>query len=121
MPILKLTKRAIDTLVPPKAKQIILWDTEVKGFGLRIMASGIKIFVVQYRNAEGIKRRMNFGRFGVLTADQVRDLAKLKLVAVIVGDDPADMTRQARQGMTATAIGDRYLKTGSASCVDRGG
>src|SRR3546814_4809399 len=26
VPIVKLTKRAIDTLVPPKAKQIILWD-----------------------------------------------------------------------------------------------
>ena len=84
MPIVKLTKRAIDALVPPKAKQVILWDTEVKGFGLRIMASGIKTFVVQYRNAEGIKRRMNLGRFGVLTVDRARDLAKLKLAEVIV-------------------------------------
>src|SRR3546814_2905524 len=70
MPIVKLTKRAIDALVPPKAKQVILWDTEVKGFGLRIMASGIKTFVVQYRNAEGIKRRMNLGRFGVLRSEE---------------------------------------------------
>src|SRR3546814_1879468 len=74
MPIVKWSKRAIDALVPPKTKQVILWDTEVKGFGLRIMASGIKTFVVQYRNAEGIKRRMNLGRFGVLTVDQARDL-----------------------------------------------
>src|SRR3546814_10269120 len=68
------------------------------------MASGIKTFVVQYRNAEGIKRRMNLGRFGVLTVDQARDLAKLKLAEVIVGEDPADKTRQARKGMTVSEM-----------------
>src|SRR3546814_15126077 len=104
MPIVKLTKRAIDALVPPKAKQVILWDTEVKGFGLRIMASGIKTFVVQYRNAEGIKRRMNLGRFGVLTVDRARDLAKMKLAAVIVGEDTADKFRTVRKGMTVSEL-----------------
>src|SRR3546814_17619536 len=113
MPIVKLTKRAIDTLVPPKAKQIILWDTEVKGFGLRIMASGIKTFVVQYRNAEGIKRRMNLGRFGVLTVDRDRDLAKLKLAEVIVGEDPADKVRQVRKGEIGRgAAGERGWQMG---------
>src|SRR3546814_16093025 len=92
------------------------------------MASGIKTFVVQYRNAEGIKRRMNLGRFGVLTVDQARDLAKLKLAAVIVGEDPADKTRQARKGMTVSEMCDWYLtearagnilEIGRASCRER--
>jgi integrase len=117
MPIVKLTKRAIDTLVPPKAKQIILWDTEVKGFGLRIMASGIKTFVVQYRNAEGIKRRMNLGRFGVLTVDRARDLAKLKLAEVIVGEDPADKVRQVRKGMTVSEMCGWYLEEARAGNI----
>src|SRR3546814_14649401 len=84
MPIVKLTKRAIDALVPPKAKQVILWDTGVKGFGLRIMASGIKTFVVQYRNAECIMRRMNLGRFGVMTVDRARDIAKTKQAMTVL-------------------------------------
>src|SRR3546814_13863140 len=117
MPIVKLTKRAIDALVPPKAKQVILWDTEVKGFGLRIMASGIKTFVVQYRNAEGIKRRMNLGRFGVLTVDRARDLAKLKLAEVIVGEDPADKVRQVRKGMTVSEMCRWYLEEARAGNI----
>src|SRR3546814_7168325 len=117
MPIVKLTKLSIDALVPPKAKQVILWDTGVKGFGLRIMASGIKTFVVQYRNAEGIKRRMNLGRFGVLTVDRARDLAKLKLAEVIVGEDPADKVRQVRKGMTVYEMCSWYLEEARAGNI----
>lgn len=117
MPIAKLTKRTIDALVPPETKQVILWDTEVKGFGLRIMPSGIKTFVVQYRNAEGVKRRMNLGRFGVLTVDKARDIAKLKLAAVIVGEDPADKVRQDRRGMTVAEMCDWYLQEARAGNI----
>ncbi|KQZ74343.1 integrase [Sphingopyxis sp. Root214] len=109
MPTAKLTKRAVDALPPPKTKHVIHWDTEVKRFGLRIMASGIKTFVVQYRTAEGVKRRMNLGRFGVLTVENARDLAKLKLAEVIVGEDPADKVRQVRKGMTVSEMCDWYL------------
>ena len=47
-----------------------------------MLPSGLKTFIIQYRNAEGIKRRVNIGRFGVITAEQARDLAKIKLGAV---------------------------------------
>ena len=59
MPTSKLTKRTIDAVVSPASKQLIYWDTEIKGFGLRVLPSGLKPFIVQYRNAEGIQRRMN--------------------------------------------------------------
>ena len=80
MPTVKLTKRGIDALKPPAEGQEVYWDTEVRGFGLRLLPSGLKTFILQYRNAEGIKRRINLGRFGVLTVDQARDLAKIKLL-----------------------------------------
>ena len=34
-----LTKRAVDALVPPSKKQTVLWDTELKGFGVRVLPS----------------------------------------------------------------------------------
>ena len=91
--------------------------SEVKGFGLRVLPSGLKTFVVQYRNAEGIKRRMNLGRFGVLTVDTARDLAKLKLAEVIVGEDPADKVRQVRKGMTVAEMCDWYLEEARAGNI----
>jgi integrase len=109
MPTGKLTKRAVDALAPPGSKQLIYWDTEVKGFGLRVLPSGLKTFVVQYRNAEGIQRRMKLGRFGVLTVERARELAKLKLAEVIVGEDPADKVRQSRNGLTVAQMCDWYL------------
>lgn len=109
MPTAKLTKRAIDALLPPATKQAVLWDTELKGFGVRVLPSGLKTFIVQYRNVEGIKRRINIARYGVLTVEQARDQAKLKLAAIIKGEDPADAVKQARKGMTVAEMCDWYL------------
>ena len=117
MPTSKLTKRTIDAVVSPASKQLIYWDTEIKGFGLRILPSGLKTFIVQYRNAEGIQRRMNLGRFGVLTVEQARDLARLKLAEVIVGGDPADKVRQSRNGMTVNEMCDWYLTAARAGDI----
>lgn len=117
MPTGKLTKRAVEALTPPKTAHLILWDTEVKGFGLRIMASGVRTFVLQYRNAEGIKRRMNLGRYGVLTVDRARDLAKIKLAEVIVGEDPADEVHQARNGMTVAEMCTWYMTEARAGNI----
>jgi Arm DNA-binding domain len=72
----KLTKRAVDALETPKRDQTFLWDGEFRGFGVRAIPSGLKTFVLQYRNAEGRSRRIMIGRFGVLTVEQARDKAK---------------------------------------------
>ena len=109
MPTVKLTKRSVDGLLPPAKGQAVLWDTEVRGFGARILPSGTKTFILQYRNPEGIQRRINIGRYGILTVDQARDQAKLHLASVIQGEDPADENRRARKGMTVAEMCDWYL------------
>ena len=117
MPTGKLTKRAIDGFATPDVKQLIYWDTEVKGFGVRVLPSGLKTFVVQYRTLEGVKRRLSLGWFGPLTVEKARDLAKLKLAEVIVGEDPADKVREARKGMTVSQMYDWYLSEADAGNI----
>ena len=109
MPTAKITKRAVDTLAAPAEKQTVLWDTEIKGFGVRVLPSGLKTFIVQYRNVEGIKRRLNLGRYGVLTVEQARDEAKIKLGAVAKGEDPAKEVHDARKDMSVAEMCDWYL------------
>src|SRR4051812_47545589 len=104
MPTIKLTKRAVDAFAPPAEKQIVYWDSQIRGFGVRILKSGLKTFVLQYRNSEGIKRRINLGRFGIMTVEQARSSAKIKLGLVVAGEDPADEARQARKGMTVAEM-----------------
>jgi hypothetical protein len=45
----RLTKRVVDLLVPEPADRFI-WDSELKGFGLKVTPAGRKSFVAQYRN-----------------------------------------------------------------------
>ncbi|KZK81462.1 hypothetical protein PsAD13_04414 [Pseudovibrio sp. Ad13] len=76
-----ITKRTVDAARPASKKQIF-WDGKLKGFGLQVMPSGAKTFVVQYRTHEGRSRRMSLGRYGELTPDQARDLATNVLATV---------------------------------------
>lgn len=59
----KLTKRAVDALKPPERGQTFLWDSELRGFGVRAIPSGLKAFILQYRNAERRSRRVVVGRY----------------------------------------------------------
>jgi integrase len=63
----KLTKRFIDDLRVSSGQEAVYWDDDLPGFGIRVKSSGVKSFVVQYRNANGRSR---------LTHDEARKLAR---------------------------------------------
>ena len=44
----KITKRLVDGLAA-KATDYFVWDDELAGFGIRVLPSGRKAYVVQYR------------------------------------------------------------------------
>lgn len=105
----KLIKRAVDALTPPAMGQSFLWDGELRGFGIRATPSGLKTFVLQYRNAEGRSRRLVIGRYGVLTVEQARDQARIKLGLIADGHDPAEDNALSRQAITVAELCDWYL------------
>jgi hypothetical protein len=86
----KLTKRIIDA-VEPQATEFFLWDEGIPGFGLRVMPSGRKSFVVQFC-AGRRARRMSLGPSTVLTCDQARTRAITIIAAVKNGDEAATRT-----------------------------
>jgi len=104
----KLTKRLIDDLSAEK-KNLFAWDTELRGFGVLVTPSGVKSFVVQYRNAAGRSHRMTLGRYGVLTVDEARKQAQQTLSRVISGEDPMTERRTFRTAPTVNDLLDRYL------------
>ncbi len=109
---LKLTKRAIDQ-VEPQARRLVVWDTELAGFGLRVEPSGAKAYIVRYRAGGGGRnapqRYMTIGRPEALTPDEARRKAKETLGAVMVGEDPADRLAVARKEMTVAELCDRFF------------
>ena len=48
----KLTKRVVDALRPSAAGETFVWDSDLKGFGVRMMPTGVGSYVPKYRNKE---------------------------------------------------------------------
>ena len=92
----KLTKRIVDA-ADTRTTEYFVWDSDIPGFGLRVLPSGRKGYVVQYR-AGRRSRRMGLGPSGILTCEQARNRAIAIVAAARNGDDPAaDETRREKR------------------------
>ncbi|HTO84056.1 MAG TPA: Arm DNA-binding domain-containing protein, partial [Methylomirabilota bacterium] len=105
----KISKRAVDALQPAKVRDVFIWDSELRGCGVRVKPSGVRTFLIQYRNVEGRTRRLVLGQYGVLTPENARDLAREKLAGVARGDDPSAERHALRAGMSVSEVCDWYL------------
>jgi len=82
----RLTKRVIEA-AEVRNKDYLVFDDELSGFGLRVLPSGRKNFILQYRVVTRT-RRMTLGYFPAITAEQARDKALKTLAAISGGSDP---------------------------------
>jgi integrase len=105
----RMTKKSVDALKVPATSQEFLWDTELRGFGVRVLPSGLKTFVLQYRTRDGRSRRMALGRYGLMTVEQARDEARIKLGLVASGIDPAAAEGTPDARLTVAELSDWYL------------
>jgi hypothetical protein len=110
----KLTTQAADRLrfadwALPDADQVILWDDKLAGFGLRIMRSGVRSWVVQYRTLAGRQRRLTIGKLGKVTAAEARELAQRIFTRVLDGGDPLAERQAQREAPTVNELLDRYV------------
>lgn len=110
----KITLRNVKTVRPDRTDSF-LWDTEIKGFGLKTTPSGSKVYVLQYRmGGRGTPvRRYTIGRHGApWTPDKAREEALRLLGRVADGADPAHEKSQARKDLTIGELCDFYLTEG---------
>lgn len=110
----RITKRMVDVRELPKGSPSFLWDSELRGFGVKFNPSGSRVFILQYRNRERRMRRIEIGRYGVVTLEQARDAARIKLGEVAKGIDPAAEKREARNGLSVGSMCDWYLAESEA-------
>ena len=105
----KLTKRLVDSLAA-EGGDLVVWDAELPGFGVRVKPSGVKSFCIQYRNEQGRSRRVTIGRYGRMTVDEARKEARQKLAKVDRGADPAQEKQAARTDITMKELSNRYME-----------
>jgi integrase len=107
MPRIKLTKSAIDSLPTPKS-DVVYWDTNCPGFGVKVTPKGRKVFVVLYRTGgAGSKlRKYTIGPYGRVTLHHARVAAQRVFAAKLEGRDPAAEKRQAKRRVVEDRVED---------------
>ena len=114
----KITKSAVDNLAPKNAIEVVLWDSEIKGFGVRTRPGGAKTYILHYRAGAGRNaplRKLTIGRHGSpWTPQTARVEAKRLLGLVASGEDPAQARSSERRALTIAELSDLYLAEGAA-------
>ena len=113
---MKLTPAAIRTLkLPPGVTDRVFFDGDLPGFGLRVRASGVHTWMIQYAIARRT-RRVVLGLLSALDASRARALAQTMLAKIRLGGDPAGEKDQAKAAAAETfgALLPRFLKYQSA-------
>jgi integrase len=103
----RISKRVVDAARPARGP-VFIWDSTLPGFGLLVLPSGAKSYVLQYR-AAGRSRRATIAKVGTLTPDQARSLAQDMARTVRLGGDPLEDRRAEREALLVSDVLDRYL------------
>ena len=86
-PPVKLTKRAVDALSVVSGDTVV-WDRDLPGFGVRVYASGRKVWCVQTRGPAGGPKRVALGRVVDMPPDEARRKAVEVIDRIKQGLDP---------------------------------
>jgi len=107
---MKITKRTVDA-AKQTDKMYFIWDSELAGFGVKILPSGRKTYLVQYRiGGRGNRtRRVTLGVHGAITADQARVEAKKTLGLVATGTDPLAERDAKREAQTVAQVLELFM------------
>lgn len=103
----RLTDAIARKALPSARGAAILWDAEVKGFGLRLSPGGGRSFMLDYR-AEGRQRRITIGAYPDWSVAAARKAAKAMKREVDHGRDPMSERHAERAAPTVPDLWERY-------------
>jgi integrase len=111
----KLSKRLIDALRPSSEGEVRVWDSEVKGFVIRVFPGGRKSFGVKYRIGSR-QRWFTIGNVGdPWTVEEARERAKKVIRGAEDGVDLQTVKEERRTALTIDDVIARYLQEGPRS------
>ena len=114
-----LTERRIRD-AKPEARTRILWDSQVKGLGLRVTPAGTKSYILNYRVA-GRERRATLARASELSLKAARERAAEELAAIRAGGThPLERRREANAAPTVADGLDRFFNKFAPARIDIG-
>ena len=100
----RITKRTVDALVAHDRERVV-WDDDIKGFGVRVHPTGRKAYIVKTRY-RGRVIKITIGTHGAVTPSYARVRAAEIITDARAGKDPAGRKTDAP---TMRALGRRFL------------
>lgn len=125
MPKLSLTLSKINKIVPPKSGRVDYFDTELKGFLLRVSADyvdkagekqkGSRVFYVQVDvldliTRKYVTRKAKVGAYGEFTPDEARKKARTLLQQLRAGQPVVPVNVPTLEQMLKTHLADKKFK-----------
>lgn len=105
----KISSRTVSAFKGTVGKDMCLWDTEVKGFGLRVQPSGRRSYIYKFRTPDGRRRNRKIGEPESLSAEAARRIvlgmvSDAALGKVVIDDKPK------QKSITMRKMCDLYLE-----------
>ncbi len=104
----RITKRTVDALAPAD-KERIVWDDDIKGFGVRVHPTGRKVYIVKYRH-EGRSVKVTIGPHGPIAPAAARARAAEIVTLAKTGRDIMGKTPRPQESATVADLARRFLE-----------
>ena len=92
---MKLTNKKVEQLTT-NTKSYIVWDTDVRGFGVRVNLNAKKTFILKYRVGFGRSAKVRkpvIGTAGIMKVEEARRIARKWLLEASEGNDPKEVDK----------------------------
>ena len=103
---IRIARRSVEALAV-ESGDAVFWDRDLPGFGVRVYASGRKVYVVQMRGPAGGPRRVAVGRHGEVSPDKARREAAEIIDRIQRGEEPFPEPEAPEP--TVTDLAERYM------------
>ena len=106
----RITKKAVDALLE-RPREYMLWDDDIKGFGVRVHPSGRKVYLVKYRHHGRVVKR-TIGPHGTISPAAARARAAEIVTLAKTGRDLKGriLPLQAESATTMRDLAKRFLE-----------
>ena len=107
----KLSKTVVER-IKATDQDVVVWDNTLPGFGVRVKPSGVRSYIIQYRNRNtSASRRLTIGQHGpLLTFDQAKKQARAMLADAMRGEDPVEIRKTARRAPSIADLAVDYME-----------
>lgn len=110
----RIKDKQVRQLATPDRGRTIVFDDKINGFGVQALPAskrhpeGVKTFLLDYRNVDGVQRRMKIGRWPAWSVEAARLRAKELRKEVDSGGDPMAAKHEIRTAPTVADLAERY-------------